>query len=122
MNIPLVKYLFFLVIYFLLFSICHTYRIKIKNKFLDTANGNNPKFLQTENPDHAAGSGGGGNNGEFERRDQVTEHILIPLLNTFEVEYPFAPDIKKFRKKYVERINKDIKRSSKAIYPKGLVI
>jgi hypothetical protein len=60
------------------------------------------------NPDQVASDSGGGDNGEFLRRNQPQEHIIIPLINSLEAEYTFAPDIKKYRKKLNEP-NKGIK-------------
>lgn len=47
--------------------------------------------------------------GEFLRLNQPQEHIIIPLINSFEVEYnPFvAPSIKKYRKDLVKYLKKD---------------
>ena len=52
----------------------------------------------TKNPDQVAGGSGGGDNGEFLRRNQPQEHIIVPLINSLEAEYVFAPDIRKYRK------------------------
>ena len=62
------------------------------------------KFIQLDNPDQVAGDSVGGDNGEFLRRNQPQEHIIIPLINTLEAEYNsiFAPDIKNFRKEAVK--------------------
>ncbi len=56
-------------------------------------------FLQTKNPDQAL-QAGGGDSGDFKRRDEPQEHIIIPLINTKEADYnPWvAPDIRKYRK------------------------
>jgi len=70
-----------------------------------------PKFIQVQNPDQPAGGAGGGNSGEFVRRDQITEHILIPLLSTFDVEFPFAKDIREYRQEYVKRIDEEVNRT-----------
>jgi len=51
--------------------------------------------------------------GEYLRLNQPQEHIIIPLINSFEVEYnPFvAPKIKKYRKDLVKflKADKDLK-------------
>ena len=49
----------------------------------------NPKFnfIQLKNPDQVAGDSVGGDNGEFLRRNQPQEHIIIPLINSLEAEY-----------------------------------
>ena len=70
-----------------------------------------PKFIQVQNPDQPVGDAGGGNSGEFVRKDQITEHILIPLLSTFDVEFPFAKDIREYRQDYVQRIDSEINRT-----------
>ena len=66
------------------------------------------EFLQTNNPDQALQSGGG-DSGDFKRRDEPQEHIIIPLINTKEADYnPWvAPDIRKFRKEAMKP-DKDI--------------
>jgi hypothetical protein len=58
-----------------------------------------PKFLQVKNPDQPSGDSNGGDSGEFLRRDQPAEHILIPLINELEAEYIFIPDIRTYRNK-----------------------
>jgi hypothetical protein len=57
-----------------------------------------------KNPDQVAGDSVGGDSGEFLRRNQPQEHIIIPLINILEAEYNpwFAPNIKKYRKELVK--------------------
>jgi hypothetical protein len=74
-----------------------------------------PKFLQisASNPDQAAGGAGGGDSGEFLRRNQPQEHIIIPLINSLEAEYnPLFSDIRKYRRK-VNKIDKGIEYKKK---------
>jgi hypothetical protein len=62
------------------------------------------RFALIKNPDQVAADSGGGDNGEFLRRNQPQEHLIIPLINNLEAEYsPLFSDIKKFRKKAVEK-------------------
>jgi hypothetical protein len=70
-----------------------------------------PKFLQfsSKNPDQVAGDTVGGDNGEFLRRNQPTEHLFVPLINNLQAEYnPMFNDIRKYRKEQV-REDKGIK-------------
>lgn len=74
----------------------------MKKQILNLSENSNPKFLQisASNPDQAAGGSGGGDNGEFLRRNQPQEHIIIPLINSLEAEYnPVFTDIRKYRRK-----------------------
>ena len=64
-----------------------------------------PKFTQKveavsnlKNPNEPAADSNGGDSGEFLRRNQPQEHILIPLINSVEAEYVLIPDIRKYRK------------------------
>ena len=61
------------------------------------------RFAGVENPDQPGAASMGGDNGEFLRRNQPQEHIIVPLINILEAEYnPLFMDIKKFRKKELE--------------------
>ncbi len=73
----------------------------------------NQNFLQLKNPDQPAGGSGGGNSGEFNRRDQVQEHVIIPLINTLEAEYIFAPNIKEYRQNFVAQSQAGMNRLNK---------
>jgi hypothetical protein len=93
-----------------LLSFTSSYKLRHTNKIKNDPISSQPKFLQIQNPDQPNGGSSGGQSGEFVRRDQITEHIMIPLLNTFEVEFPFAKDIRAFRNDYIKRINNDVDR------------
>ncbi len=56
-------------------------------------------FLQASNPDQVLQSSGG-DSGEFKRRNEPQEHIIIPLIDTKEASYnPWvAVDIRNYRK------------------------
>ncbi len=114
-NNLILNILIFLIFFFDSFYYTSTYKLKQSKKNLSDNHKNspskNPQFLQIQNPDQPSGGSTGGNSGEFVRRDQITEHIMIPLLNTFDVEFPFAKDIREFRKDYVDKINSDVKRA-----------
>jgi hypothetical protein len=72
------------------------YEIKKDHKYF--------RFANIKNPDQVAADSGGGDNGEFLRRNQPQEHLIIPLINNLEAEYnPVFSDIKKFRKKSVKK-------------------
>jgi len=60
--------------------------------------------FKAKNPGDGASESGGGDNGEFLRRNQPQEHIIIPLINSLEVEYPMISNIKDYRR---ERLMKD---------------
>jgi hypothetical protein len=80
--------------------------------FLKSVNKPNmPKFIQIQtnfrNPDQVAADSGGGDSGEFLRRNQPQEHIFIPLIDTLEAEY-LIPEIRKYRK-IVTKPDKGIK-------------
>lgn len=51
--------------------------------------------LRGKNPDETLADINGGNNGEFLRRNQPQEHIIIPLINSLEAEYTPLADIRK---------------------------
>jgi hypothetical protein len=83
-----------------------------------------PKFTQKvevvsnfKNPNEPAADSNGGDSGEFLRRNQPQEHILIPLINSLEAEYVLIPDIRKYRRtitstdrgvEYRKKMNKDL--------------
>ena len=83
--------------------------------------GNFPKFIQIKNPEQSAGFAGGGDSGEFTRWHQPQEHMLVPFVLDIQADYnPWvAHDIKKFRKKYVESLKKDMNNPIRPIYPKA---
>lgn len=59
--------------------------------------------FKSKNPGDGASESGGGDNGEFLRRNQPQEHIIIPLINNLEVEYPMISDIKDYRKQMLKK-------------------
>lgn len=65
--------------------------------------------LKVKNPEQTAGDMGGGDSGQFVRRNQPIEHIIIPLMNKLNADYSkwSAPDIKKWRTKELEK-DKDL--------------
>lgn len=62
------------------------------------------------NPDQPSADSGGGDGGEFLRRHQPQEHLIIPLINKVTGDYNpfFNLDIKKYRKEYT-KLDKNIK-------------
>ena len=99
-HVCLVNILVYLGLIILISSIKTNTRRKLDDKI------ESPYFLQvtTENPDQPAGGSAGGDNGEFMRRNQPQEHIIIPLINSLEAEYnPLFSDIRKYRKKVTKK-------------------
>ena len=66
--------------------------------------------IKIRNPDITAGSSGGGDSGEFERKHQPMEHIFVPILNTVEGDYNpyFNTNIKIYRQNKLQ-LDKGIK-------------
>ena len=70
--------------------------------------------VKLKNPDEVLADSNGGNNGEFMRRNQPQEHVIIPLINSLEAEYTPNIDIKEFRKnleKEIEKTNNRLKQN-----------
>lgn len=70
--------------------------------------------VKLKNPDEVLADSNGGNNGEFIRRNQPQEHVIIPLINSLEAEYTPNIDIKEYRKIIVKEID-EIKSRMKKI-------
>lgn len=62
--------------------------------------------LRNRNPDEVLADSNGGDNGEFVRRNQPQEHVIIPLINNLEAEYSPIIDIRKYREEMINKLRK----------------
>ena len=60
--------------------------------------------IKSKNPDEVLADSNGGDSGEFVRRNQPQEHLIIPLINSSEAEYIPNIDIRKYRQDIIEQL------------------
>lgn len=63
--------------------------------------------IRSRNPDEVLADSNGGDNGEFVRRNQPQEHLIIPLINSLEAEYAPNIDIRKYREEMIKELNQN---------------
>ena len=60
--------------------------------------------IKSKNPDEVLADSNGGDSGEFVRRNQPQEHLIIPLINYSEAEYIPNIDIRKYRQDIIKQL------------------